>query len=335
MAAKKTNPLIYVALAAGGYYLYTKNKGEGVGVSDVLEPAAPLTPLAPMTGTGGGGGAPLTPNWVSPAPGAVSTPYGPVIPSNFDNALTPVQRCRKLNPSWSDSQCETRLKEILFRYLYIVNSIRNAQEFIASGHAANQLAQIQSNIATLMQKKADREAEYKAFTGEPLPAGTINTPEKVAEYKAFLSANGWCDPFVGLLCPGYNYGVTANGYVAFQTAAQAAAAAAAANPPPPVTPSYTAKQLDIIYRYQYINDSIRHKQAYIAMGVGVNVAEQNAQLATLATKRAEREADWRANGGTGSIPAATSVNQAGYIAFLRAQGWCDPYVGIPCAGWNP
>lgn len=343
MAAKKTNPLLYVALAAGGYYLYSKNKSAGgdEGVAP-MTPAETLYPLATSGGSGGGGG---TPNYISPAPGAVATPYGPVIPSNFDSALTPVQKCRKLNPAWSETQCTTRLKELIFRYQYIVNSIRNAQEFIASGHAANQLAQIKQNIATLEQKKADRIDEYRAFTGEMLPAGTINTPEKVAEYKAFLSANGWCDPFVGLLCPGYNYGVTANGYVAFQTAAQAAAAAVpppVVTPPttpvtPPPAPTYNATAMDIIYRYQYILNSIARTQALINSGAvhPSTIPELNSQIATLRGKQAEREADWRNAGMTGSIPAATSVNRAGYVSFLQSKGWCDPYVGLPCPGWNP
>lgn len=321
MAAKKTNPLLYVALAAGGYYLYSKNKGDAAAPLDPMDPASTLTPLAPMTGTGGGGGAPSQVNWTSPT-GAVGTPYGPVIPSNFTNTMTPLQKCRSLNPTWSESQCTTRLKELLFRYQYIVNSIRNAQEFIASGQAANQLAQINANIATLEQKRKDRLAEYKAFTGEELPAGTINTPEKVAEYKAFLSAQGWCDPFVGILCPGYNYGYTA------QTTA-------VTPPTAPIAPTYNLSQLDIIYRYQYILDSIEHKRAFIASGAASNPAEIQAQMATLATKKAEREAAWRAAGMTGSIPSAITVNKSGYIFFLQSQGWCDPYVGLPCPGWNP
>lgn len=319
MAAKKNNTLLYGALAAAGIYLYSKNKTDAGAATPPLDPAATLTPLAPSGGSGGGG---AVPNYISPAPGGVSTPWGPVIPSNFDN-LDPVQKCRSLNPTWSDTQCSTRLKELLFLHQYIVNSLRNAQEFLASGLPMDRPA-IQANIASLTQKKADREAEYKAFTKETLPAGTIDTPAKVAEYKAFLSARGYCDPFVGLLCPGYNYGTTPQGQ--------------AVTPPttpvvPPTTANLSAAQKDIVFRYQYITDSIKNSQAYMASGQPGSSSVAG-QIADLQSKGALRLAEWRAAIGNVAIPSALSGLLAEYQAFLRGKGWCDPYAGIRCPGFN-
>jgi len=327
MAAKKNNTLMYGALAAAGFWLYSKNKETGAAILPADDGAA-LLPLAPTTGSGGNGGA--VPNYITPTPGAVGTPWGPVIPSNFDS-LDPVSKCRSLNPTWSETQCSTRLKELLFLHQYIVNSIRNASEFLASGLPQDQNA-IRTNIANLQQKKAEREAEYLAFTKEALPAGTIDTPAKVAEYKAFLAGRGYCDPFVGLLCPGYNYGTTPQGQ--------------AVTPPPVVTPpttpvtppapvGYTAAQKDVIWRHQYIVDSIANSNAYINSGqAGGSASTIRSQIATLESKRLLRLADWKALGGTGSPPSASSVSLSEYQAFLRANGWCDPYAGIRCPGFN-
>ncbi len=94
----------------------------------------------------------------------------------------------------------------------------------------------------------------------------------------------------------------------------------------------TARMQDILYRHQYIYNSIAYGLAYGQSAAGAADSGLASRIATLRAKDAVLQAEWKTYTGA-NIPEGTlntPEKKQAYIDFLRAHSWCDPLVGVPC-----
>ncbi len=192
-------------------------------------PITPTTPLQPVINLNPPPPAPAPP----PPPNVVETPYGPVLttpivlpppapptviqtptgpvittPIAPDVPVTPpptvpqspVQACLRVQPGWTQTQCESRLAEMPFRWQYITDGLREAREEQAkypAGHPA--IAAIQGNADILAGKGVALQQEYRSYSGgQSIPEGVLSNPTSKAQYVAFLRSRGWIDKYAGV-----------------------------------------------------------------------------------------------------------------------------------------
>ena len=98
------------------------------------------------------------------------------------------------------------------------------------------------------------------------------------------------------------------------------------------TDAIKLRMQDILYRHQYIYNSIAYGLAYGQSNP--QDAGLAARIATLRGKDQLLQEEWGSYTGGKPIPDGqvlnTAAGKAAYIEFLRSHSWCDPLVGVPC-----
>jgi hypothetical protein len=96
--------------------------------------------------------------------------------------------------------------------------------------------------------------------------------------------------------------------------------------------SVQARMQDILFRHQYIFNSVAYGLQYKSQ-VGAADPGIDQRIATLRAKDEVLQTEWGTYTGGQRIPDGTintPEKKAAYVAWLKARGWCDPLVGVPC-----
>lgn len=193
--ADKFPILPLIAIAGGGYLLWkSKQTADQAAAGTDLTPAEVLPPNTQILPGIGPVLVPPVAVGTQTFTQAVQTPYGAVIPSNFNSPST-------ASTATANAATSARAAEIILRHQYIFNSIAYALSLWQANPAAKDSG-ADSRIATLRAKDAALQSEYMTYSGgKPIPDGTVmgNAANRAA-YVAFLQKQGWCDPLVGVQC---------------------------------------------------------------------------------------------------------------------------------------
>jgi len=197
-AQNSTNLLLLAGAGVAGFF-YLKNKGMIPSAADVVAspsvtpaPSLPQTvnTLSPSSFTVAQVPS-LLPSTVitqtptpTPSQAAVSTPYGPVTPSNF-NPVPPgvtgvLAECmkRKQSDGWSVTTCETRLNALTAALNNGANAISSIQ---------NEISNLDTAISAWQQDNVNLQAGRAAEVAAISAAGS-NNPAQVEQWKSQIAA---------------------------------------------------------------------------------------------------------------------------------------------------
>ena len=225
MAKSSSNLLLWGAGAAAAYYLY-KNK-------DTLLKDATVTPPVETQPTGvvanpvPSSSTPLlaSPPSITPTyTAAVQTPWGPVIPSNFNQTATnapsvggPVGACMQKKPNWTQTQCSDRLSQLVSAYNNAKSQIAFLQSQLASVPATvdvsdgeAELAKYQAAIAT--QAGVLARTDIDAVTRSNYEKSLASLQQGVSEIQARIAAKKANNPRAAIQQSIANWQAAADGH---------------------------------------------------------------------------------------------------------------------------